>query len=65
VVRSQELGRVCEEISERMHHQYTFAYYPPKAANGDWHSVRIEVRTPGLRVVTSKTGYFPTADILR
>jgi Ca-activated chloride channel family protein len=56
-----QLGRVCEAISERMQKQYAFGYYPPRAANGDWRSIRIETRSPGLKVVTSKTGYYPSS----
>ncbi len=62
VLQSKELGRVCDQISDRMHHQYTFAYYPPKTTNGRWRSVRIEARPAGMRVVASKTGYYPGTD---
>jgi Ca-activated chloride channel family protein len=65
VGRTNELGKVCGEISERMHHQYTLAYYPPEARDGRWHTVRIETRIPGYRVVASKTGYFPATTISR
>ena len=65
VVQSKELGKICDEISERMHHQYTFAYYPPKAPDGRWRNVRIETRIPGLTVVASKTGYYPAMDVAR
>lgn len=59
VGRTNELGRICSEISERMHHQYTLAYYPPEAQTSSWRRVRIETRFPGYRIVASKTGYFP------
>jgi Ca-activated chloride channel family protein len=54
-----QLGDVCEAISERMRKQYAFGYYPPKATSGEWRSVRIETRRPGMKVVPSKTGYYP------
>lgn len=60
-VRPRDLARVCREISDRMHHQYTFAYYPAAINGPQWRSVRIESRIPGLRIVPSKTGYFPAA----
>ncbi len=62
---TSELGKVCGAISERMHHQYTLAYYPPEARDARWHAVRIETRMPGYRVVASKTGYFPSTTISR
>ena len=65
VGRTNELGKVCSEISERMHHQYTLAYYPPEARDARWHTVRIETRVPSYRVVASKTGYFPATPISR
>ncbi len=64
-VRPRDLDRVCTEISDRMHHQYSFAYYPPRIADPKWRSVRIEARLPGLRIVPSKTGYYPMAEISR
>ena len=62
VVQPKELGAVCDRISERMHHQYALAYYPPQTREGQWRSVRIEARIPALRVVASKTGYYATAE---
>jgi len=59
VVRPKELGDVCTQISERMHHQYALAYDPPQTGDGQWRNVRIESRIPGLRIVASKKGYFP------
>jgi Ca-activated chloride channel family protein len=55
-----QLGDVCEAISERMRKQYAFGYYPPKATSGDWRSIRIETRRPGMKVIPSKTGYYPS-----
>jgi VWFA-related protein len=53
------LARICAAISDRMHNQYTFGYYPPRGADGEWRSVRVQTRMPGLRVVASKSGYYP------
>jgi VWFA-related protein len=59
VTGAGQLGKVCAAISERMHKQYAFGYYPPKSADGRWHNIRLETRVPGLRVVPSKAGYYP------
>ncbi len=59
---SRDLGRICNTISERMHNQYSFAYYPPRAGDGTWRNIRIETKKPGLRVIPSKTGYFPVVN---
>ena len=56
---AHDLGRICSTISDRMHNQYAFAYYPPPSPEGRWHPVRVETRVPGLRVIPSKKGYFP------
>lgn len=61
VSEAGQLGKVCEAISERMHKQYAFGYYPARSADGEWHEVRIESRRPGLKIVPSKTGYYPSA----
>jgi VWFA-related protein len=57
---SSELEAVCARISDRMHNQYAFAYYPARSRSEAWHSLRLEARIPGLRVIASKTGYFPS-----
>jgi Ca-activated chloride channel family protein len=59
ISHTRELGKVCDMISDRMHNQYTFAYYPPKTADGQWRTIRIETRSDDYRVVPSKTGYYP------
>ncbi len=61
VTEAGQLGKVCAAISDRMHKQYAFGYYPARPADGVWHEVRIESRKPGLRIVPSKTGYYPSA----
>jgi len=55
------LSGVCEAISERMHNQYAFAYYPPRDAAAEWRTIRLETRTPSLRVTPSRKGYFAIA----
>jgi Ca-activated chloride channel family protein len=55
-----QLAGVTEAISERMQKQYAFGYYPPRAVDGEWRSIRIETRAPGLKVVASKAGYYPS-----
>jgi Ca-activated chloride channel family protein len=59
---SKELGRICDMISERMHNQYAFGYYPPETSEGEWHDIRIEAKASGYRVIASKTGYYSTSD---
>jgi len=58
---ARDLGRICGAISDRMHNQYALAYYPPPSSDGKWRTVRVEPRLPGLRVIASKTGYYPAA----
>jgi Ca-activated chloride channel homolog len=60
VTEAGQLGRVCDAISERMHKQYSFGYYPGPSKDGNWHDIRIESRRPGMKVVPSKTGYYPS-----
>jgi Ca-activated chloride channel homolog len=58
----KHLGSICGTISERIHNQYTFGYYPSPLLDSRWHAVRVETRVPGLRVIASKTGYYPVID---
>jgi len=57
---SEDLPRVCHTISEQMHNQYALGYRPPKSMNTGWRKIRVETRMPGLTVVASKTGYYPS-----
>ena len=59
VSESKELARICSTISDRMHNQYTFGYYPSRRQDQEWRSIRVEAKIPGLRVVASKAGYYP------
>ncbi len=55
---SRDLRRICATISEQMHNQYSFGYYPPKTTDGEWRAIKLETTTRGFRVIVSKTGYF-------
>jgi Ca-activated chloride channel homolog len=55
---SKDLSRICSAISEQMHNQYSFGYYPPNTKEGEWRDIRLETKNPQLRVVASKTGYY-------
>jgi hypothetical protein len=62
VGESKDLARICGAISDRMHNQYTFGYYPSRRQDQEWRTIRVEAKIPGLRVVASKTGYFPAVE---
>ncbi len=55
---ARDLRRICAIISDQMHHQYSFGYYPPSTAQGEWRAIKLETKTRGLRVLASRTGYF-------
>jgi VWFA-related protein len=55
---SKDLSQICSAISEQMHNQYSFGYYPPNTREGEWRTIRLEAKNPQLRVVASKTGYY-------
>jgi VWFA-related protein len=57
---SKDLPRVCHAISDQMHNQYTLGYYPPKSQSSEWRKIKVETRIPGLTVVPSKKGYYPS-----
>lgn len=48
-----QLNRICSEV----HTQYEIAYTPSNLADTGFHSIRVEVDKPGLRVRT-RAGYF-------
>lgn len=54
---SRDLRRICAIISEQMHNQYSFGYYPPGEAEEGWRAIRIETKARGFRVIPSRTGY--------
>lgn len=58
---SRDLRRICAIISDQMHNQYSFGYYPPRTTEGEWRSIRLETKTRGFRVIASRTGYFVSA----
>jgi len=58
ITDASDLARICRNISDQMHNQYSLGYYPPKTKEGEWRSIRIVTKTPGLTVIPSKAGYF-------
>ena len=58
---ARDLGDICHNISDQMHHQYSLGYYVPKVKETGWHDIRIETKVPGLTVIPSKMGYYPSA----
>ncbi len=62
VSEPKHLARICATISDRMHNQYAFGYYPSRQEDHQWRSIRLEAKIPGLRVTPSKTGYYPAAE---
>src|SRR5207247_3949568 len=42
----RNLRNICGTISERIHNQYAFGYYPSPLLDSRWHAVRIETRVP-------------------
>lgn len=60
ITDASDLARICRSISDQMHNQYSLGYYPPKTKEGEWRSIRVVTKTPGLKVIPSKTGYFST-----
>jgi VWFA-related protein len=62
ISNSRDLRRISGIISDQMHNQYSFAYYPPKTSEGEWRNIRLETRSRGLRVVPSRTGYYASSN---
>ena len=58
---SRDLKRICAMISDQMHNQYSFAYYPPKTMEGEWRTIRLETKIRGFRVIASKAGYYASS----
>ena len=59
VSEPKDLARICGTISDRMHNQYTFGYYPSRRQDQEWRSIRLEAKIPGLRVVSLQGGLLP------
>jgi Ca-activated chloride channel family protein len=59
---SKDLRRISGIISDQMHNQYSFGYYPPKTSEGEWRNIRLETRTQGFRVVPSRAGYYASSN---
>jgi VWFA-related protein len=57
VVRDpSELTSAAERIAYELNHQYTLAYAPPRAPDGQYHSIRVRTRD-GRQTVRSRRGY--------
>jgi Ca-activated chloride channel family protein len=57
VVRSsRDLDRATASIADELSQQYFMGYSSPGHADGRWHSIRVEVRDPSLRV-RARRGY--------
>jgi len=58
---SRDLRRISGMISDQMHNQYSFGYYPPKTSEGEWRNIRLETRIQGFTVVPSRAGYYASS----
>jgi VWFA-related protein len=47
------------QIANELNHQYVFGYSSPKSADGKFHSIRVALRDPGMRV-RARNGYVGT-----
>ena len=54
----RELERTLAEIAKELRYQYLLGYVPaePPAGGGEWRSIRVVLKTPGLRV-RARDGY--------
>jgi len=59
---SKNLRRISSIISDQMHNQYSFGYYPPTTREGEWRNIRLETRAQGFTVVPSRTGYYASSN---
>jgi VWFA-related protein len=55
-----QLNRVCDEV----HSQYEIAYIPSNLTDTGFHSIRVQVDKPGLRVRT-RAGYFYQKQVVK
>ena len=54
----RELERTLAQIAKELRYQYLLGYTPEEATAGeDWRSIRVALKTPGLRV-RARDGYF-------
>jgi Ca-activated chloride channel homolog len=51
-----ELTAAAERISNELNHQYTIAYAPPRAPDGQYHGIRVKTNDSAL-TVRSRRGY--------
>ena len=56
-----ELGPATARIAEELNSQYTLAYSPAEAPNGEWRSIFVRVRDDDLFVRASR-GYYAVSD---
>ena len=53
--RGSQIEKVLDSIAEELRSQYTLGYYPPRADDGRYHSIRIRTRTGDA--VRARHGY--------
>ena len=59
----KDLDKAFDQISQELRSQYILAYYPADTtATGGFRKVKVEMTTPGLRVLTRKGYYAPGRD---
>jgi len=57
VIRTaDDLTPATESVANELTRQYYLGYQTPSAGDGRWHTIRVEVRRPGLRV-RARTGF--------
>jgi VWFA-related protein len=56
-VSQHALEDAISKIGEELHSQYMISYNPNNKVEGGWHTIKVEVRRPGLKVRT-RPGYW-------
>jgi VWFA-related protein len=56
-VSQRALEDAISKIGEELHSQYMISYNPNNKVEGGWHTIKVEVRRPGLKVRT-RPGYW-------
>lgn len=54
------LEQAIDKIGQELHNQYILTYQPNNQGEAGYHTIRVEVDKPGLRIVT-REGYWPLA----
>ena len=57
--RGSQIEKILDTIAEELRSQYTLGYYPPRADDGRYHSIRIRTRTGDA--VRARHGYLARA----